>query len=312
MYILIDCIYVYGSLCLRYTWLRLSPYEEERAKLQGQPFVSPTLVGCAIAVMKDYFFEMGAFDEGLYVWGGENLELAFRMWMCGGKTITVTCSRAGHVFKQSPNKFDGTVGTKEQTVQKNLIRVADAWMDRFRKFFYATTLPYDFKRLKLNDGERKSLKERSELRKRLKCHNFDWYLYNVIPEMMDLPPMNSRYFGEVMNLHTRACWEVTEDYYVGLTYFCFEHKVIPKNNFALTSDGLLRYRDKCVMIVPPKPYLVLAECPQKDLESFGVWELINRGVVWGGLRVKRKNADNVMVFWCIVQVIYTVQLLLLL
>lgn len=172
--------------------MRLAPHEEERAKQLGQPFVSPTLVGCAIAVMKDYFFEMGSFDEGLYVWGGENLELAFRIWMCGGKTMTITCSRVGHVFKQSPNKFDGTIGTKEQTVQKNLIRVADVWLDRYRKYFYATTLPYDFKRLRLNDGERASLVERSRMRETLKCHNFDWYLYNVIPEMMDVPPMESR------------------------------------------------------------------------------------------------------------------------
>jgi len=73
-----------------------------------------------------------------------------------------------------------------------------------------------------------------------------------------------------MNLKTRACWEISDDYYVTMTYFCFEHKIIPKNNFAITNDGLLRYRDKCVQIVPPKPYLLLAECPSKDLEDFGV------------------------------------------
>jgi len=53
--------------------------------------------------------------------------------MCGGKVTTVTCSRVGHVFKQSPNKFDGTEGTKEHTVQRNLMRVADVWMDNSRK-----------------------------------------------------------------------------------------------------------------------------------------------------------------------------------
>ena len=220
-----------------------------------------------------------------------NLELAFRVWMCGGKATTVTCSRVGHVFKQSPNKFDGTKGTKEQTVQKNLIRVVDVWMDGMRKFFYGTTLMFDFKQIKLSPDERKSLRERSELRKNLKCHNFEWYMYNIIPEMFDLPPMESKYFGEIMNLHTRACWEVTTDYFIGMTYFCFEHKVIPKNNFALMSNGLLMYRDKCVKVIPPKPYLILAECPtnQNELETFGIWEVLNHGVVLGWIESETKK-----------------------
>src|SRR5271166_5471895 len=90
----------------------------------------------------------------------------------------------------------------------------------------------------------------------------------------ETPPMNSRYFGEIMNLHSRACWEITDDYYVGMTYFCFEHKVMPKNYFSITSDGLMRYRDKCVSVQPPNPYLIIGECPPvaaspTELERFG-------------------------------------------
>ena len=103
--------------------------------------------------------------------------------MCGGKVTTVTCSRVGHVFKQSPNKFDGTEGTKEHTVQRNLMRVADAWMDNSRKFFYASSLVFDYKRFHLDDEEKRSLVERVRQRRTLNCHNFEWYLYNVIPEM---------------------------------------------------------------------------------------------------------------------------------
>ena len=49
-----------------------------------------TIVGCAIAVQKAYFFRIGTFDSGMNVWGGENIELAFRTWMCGGQVIFIS------------------------------------------------------------------------------------------------------------------------------------------------------------------------------------------------------------------------------
>ena len=76
------------------------------------------------------------------MWGGENLELAFRAWQCNSRVLTIPCSRVGHVFKNFPYKFDGD---KDTIVTKNLMRVADTWMDGMRKYFYATTRIYDFK-----------------------------------------------------------------------------------------------------------------------------------------------------------------------
>lgn len=288
---------------LRYTWIKMADHEQERAIETGLPFPTPTIVGCVIAVNKTFFESIGSFDESLRIWGGENSELSFRAWMCGSKVMTVTCSRIGHAFKNFPYSFDGN---KEETVQKNLMRVADAWMDGMRKFFYASTRVYSFKQAVFEKDELDTLDVRKELRKKLSCHNFDWYLYNIIPEV-DIPPMNAKYYGEIMNIHTRACWEMTEDYYVGLTYFCYDHKIIPKNNFALTADRLLRYRDKCVRILAPKPYMVIDECPpagsdQSTLEAFGVWTLENIDVVWGYLKVSRTNVDGVLEYWCIVQV----------
>jgi predicted glycosyltransferase involved in capsule biosynthesis len=37
------------------------------------------MVGAAFAVDRKYFLEIGGYDEGMDVWGGENLELSWRV-----------------------------------------------------------------------------------------------------------------------------------------------------------------------------------------------------------------------------------------
>lgn len=39
----------------------------------------PMHVGCAFAVDRDFFYELGSYDNGMEIWGSENLELALRV-----------------------------------------------------------------------------------------------------------------------------------------------------------------------------------------------------------------------------------------
>lgn len=40
---------------------------------------SPTHAGGLFAMDRKYFFELGAYDPGLQIWGGENFELSFKV-----------------------------------------------------------------------------------------------------------------------------------------------------------------------------------------------------------------------------------------
>ena len=176
-------------------------------------------------------------------------------------------------------------------------------MDGYKKYFYASTHVYEFKRVTFTEHERSSVQKRIDLRKSLNCKTFDWYMYNLMPEVSP-PPMDAVYYGEIMNKQTRACFAAHQSDKVELTSRCFVFRMIPKNYFSLNRRGLLQFRDKCVTAEPEGTALHLAECPehhatQKELDAFGTWRLVNRGHVWGVLRVSIMNSDGDNHEWCI-------------
>lgn len=151
------------------------------------PFDCPIMAGGIFAMDRRYFYESGAYDMGQDTWGGENIEMSFRVWMCGGRLEVVPCSRIGHVFRsQSPYKFkDRNPG---ETIARNLNRVAEVWMDGHADIYYNITGNRHY-------GIGKSVSDRVALRDKLQCKDFKWFVDNVADYMFSPLPDNSKEAG---------------------------------------------------------------------------------------------------------------------
>ena len=100
------------------------------------------------------------------------------------------CSRVGHVFRpRFPYSFPARPGADLDVVSRNLMRVADVWMDEYGQHFY--NIRFDLKKKKHDD-----VSERLALRKKLQCKSFNWYLKNIIPEL-EVPDVNFVAAGQV-------------------------------------------------------------------------------------------------------------------
>lgn len=173
---------------LHFRWLTPSVQAlNDRAKEPAKSYPTPAMAGGLFAVRRDLFWKLGGYDEGMYVWGGENLELSWRAWQCGARVEIDPCSRVGHIFRrQSPYTFPGGVAS---VLHANLARAAAVWMDDWAEFFFLFN-PQVASKLPSQD-----VQQRKELRTKLGCKSFEWYLKTVWPQHFF--PAKDRWFGRV-------------------------------------------------------------------------------------------------------------------
>ena len=183
---------------LNFRWFTMGQSVIEDFKLDGtRPYKTPVMAGGLFAIDRKFFYHIGAYDEEMDIWGGENLELSFRVWMCGGSVEIAPCSHVGHIFrKASPYSFprEGGVGA---VLHANLARVALVWMDEYVDFYFKVNQMAKKSAISQDVGDRK------ELRDKLRCRSFRWYLENIWPEHFF--PAPGRFFGKLKHIKTGKC-----------------------------------------------------------------------------------------------------------
>ncbi|KAM4028829.1 polypeptide N-acetylgalactosaminyltransferase 15 isoform 2-T2 [Anomaloglossus baeobatrachus] len=242
---------------LDFHWVTLSESDQKVRQSPIIPFRTPIIPGCVIAVDRHYFQNIGAFDTIMNVSGVENIELSIRVWLCGGSLEIVPCSRVGHLLKNN------TYNTyHNETLLKNKIRIAEVWMDSYKDIFYHNI----GKELVIKPIEMNDVTELKQLRMRLGCKGFAWFLSNIDPAMSTKQPV-LKATGQLLNSDAGQCVQYSYNGSVQLVEL--SHCDDNPNQLLIYYDKKLKLRaSKSLCLDVTNEEVLLRNCSFNDVSTW--------------------------------------------
>lgn len=180
----------------------------------ANPARSPIMAGGLLSLSRDFFDTLGYYDPEMHLWGGEEMEISFRIWLCGGSIECMPCSRVGHIFR-SDKYWQGQVyKVPGEVIARNKLR-ASYWMQEYGELTRLSSAP-------LHGAGQGSMEFYDGVRKRLQCKPFRWYLEHVYPQMLESANklLGKGYLGKgyVRNTKTNTCLDSLHHRYDGAVY----------------------------------------------------------------------------------------------
>ncbi|GAV03628.1 hypothetical protein RvY_14024 [Ramazzottius varieornatus] len=251
---------------LLYKETELPEKEKTRRKHETEPYKSPTHAGGLFAINRQYFLQLGGYDEGLEIWGGEQYELSFKIWQCGGSIEWVPCSHIGHIYRGFMPYGLGKLANKGPVVSINLKRVAEVWMDEYKEYYY-------IREPLVRHLEAGDLSKQKALRADLNCKSFKWYMENVAYDVVEQYPLlpANELWGELRSVRdTWMCWDSHGDapskVDVSPCHHAGHHQLL-----RLNTEGQLAIGERCVDIDSQRR-LQLIYCPMGRVD--GPWQYV--------------------------------------
>ncbi|XP_048245572.1 polypeptide N-acetylgalactosaminyltransferase 5-like [Haliotis rufescens] len=247
-------------------WFPFPSYLYQVGYNQTSAMPAPGLQGSCIVARRSYFMSIRGFDEGLNIWGGEQLELALKVWMTGGRVETVPCSHIGHVFKDNPH-----IQTEEENdiLIKNCLRIAEIWMDEYAEFVIASARAdsHSASLPTFTSKEVQSIEEGRVFREHIGSESFEWYLKHVFPELK-VPSRHDILWGEVKN--NEMCLFVKDNQVIDIDNVCESYGISCRTIFSLDQRGRLRNDDQCFGLDADTMSIVTVTCD--EAEAGDGWE----------------------------------------